>query len=134
MSQERVKLPAVGGSSLLVIFTVLCITVFALLGLETVRANCRLTDAAAQSVSSYYSADAQAESIVAMLRAGEVPDYVLQEDDVYTFACAAGDTQALIVSVRISGADYEILSWQTVPSKLWEASEDMTVWSGESDQ
>ena len=92
MSQERVKLPAVGGSSLLVIFTVLCLTVFALLGLETVRANCRLTDAAADSVASYYAADAQAESIVALLRTGEIPDYVLQDEDVCTFACTAGDT------------------------------------------
>ena len=58
---ERVKLPAIGGSSLLVIFTVLCLTIFALLGLETVRASCRLTDSAAQSVSSYYIADAQAQ-------------------------------------------------------------------------
>ena len=134
MSQERVKLPAVGGSSLLVIFTVLCLTVFALLGLETVRASCRLTDAAAQSVASYYTADAQAESIVAMLRTGQVPDYVLQDEDVYTFACPAGDTQALVVSVRVTGMDYEILSWQAVPSKLWEASDDLTVWSGETDQ
>ena len=134
MSQERVKLPAVGGSSLLVIFTVLCLTIFALLGLETVRADCRLTDAAAQSVASYYSADAQAESIVSVLRTGQVPDYVLCDGDVYTFACPAGDTQALVVSVRVAGMDYEILSWQTVPSTLWQASDALPVWSGEADQ
>jgi len=132
MSQERVKLPAVGGSSLLVIFTVLCLTVFALLGLETVRANCRLTDAAADSVASYYAADAQAESIVALLRTGEIPDYVLQDEDVCTFACTAGDTQALVVSVRIVGDDYEILSWQSVPSAEWQAADSLNVWSGES--
>ena len=132
MSQERVKLPAVGGSSLLVIFTVLCLTVFALLGLETVRANCRLTDAAADSVASYYTADAQAESIVALLRTGEIPDYVLQDEDVCTFACTAGDTQALVVSVRIVGDDYEILSWQSVPSAEWQAADSLNVWSGES--
>ena len=132
MSQERVKLPAVGGSSLLVIFTVLCLTVFALLGLETVRANCRLTNAAADSVASYYTADAQAESIVALLRTGEIPDYVLQDEDVCTFACAAGDTQALVVSVRIVGDDYEILSWQSVPSAEWQAADSLNVWSGES--
>ena len=45
--------PAVGGSSLLVIFAVLCLTVFALLGLATVQANSRLSDASAQTVFLY---------------------------------------------------------------------------------
>ena len=33
--------PALGGVSLLVIFAVLCLTVFALLSLSTVQADCR---------------------------------------------------------------------------------------------
>ena len=111
---ERVKLPAIGGSSLLVSFTVLCLTIFALLGLETVRASCRLTDAAAQSVSSYYIADAQAQDVLAMIRAGDVPQGVLCEDDIYYYSCPITDRQALNVSVRVKGEDYEILTWQCV--------------------
>ena len=34
--QKKTSLPAIGGSSLLVIFAVLCLTVFALLSLNTV--------------------------------------------------------------------------------------------------
>ena len=49
---------AVGGSSLLVIFAVLCLVVFALLGCATVQADGRLSDVSAQSVSNYYRADA----------------------------------------------------------------------------
>ena len=45
--------PAVGGVSLLVVFAVLCLTVFALLSLTTVRADVRLADASAQAVSDY---------------------------------------------------------------------------------
>ena len=45
--------PTVGASSLVVIFAVLCLTVFALLGLSTVRADQRLSDTAAVSVENY---------------------------------------------------------------------------------
>lgn len=37
--RQRFSPPAVGGSSLLVIFAVLCLTVFAMLSLSTVQAN-----------------------------------------------------------------------------------------------
>ena len=42
--------PAVGGSSLLVIFSVLCLTVFALLSVSTVQADRRLAEASAEGV------------------------------------------------------------------------------------
>ena len=51
---------AVGGSSLLVIFAVLCLTVLALLGLSTVQADGRLTNASAVSVANFYEADCRA--------------------------------------------------------------------------
>ena len=37
--KERFSPPAVGGVSLLVVFAVLCLTIFALLGLATVQAS-----------------------------------------------------------------------------------------------
>ena len=47
--KQSFPIPAVGGSSLLVIFAVLCLTVFALLGLSTVQADIRLADASARA-------------------------------------------------------------------------------------
>ena len=73
--------PVVGASSLLVIFAVLCLTIFALLSISTVQANGRLSDHAVNAVMNYYEADAQAESILAKLRAGEKPDGVVQEEN-----------------------------------------------------
>lgn len=61
---RRFTPPAVGGSSLLVIFAVLCLTIFALLGLGTVQADQRLSDASAEAVYGYYAADCQAEAIL----------------------------------------------------------------------
>ena len=69
--RKELSPPAVGGASLLVVFAVLCMTVFALLSLSTVQANRRLTQAYVQSVKDYYAADCEAQSVLARLRAGE---------------------------------------------------------------
>lgn len=120
--------PAVGGSSLLVIFAVLCLTVFALLGLATVQANSRLSDASAQTVSGYYAADCQAETILAQLRSGTVPEGVSVRGDVYSYTCPISDTQTLQVEVRVDESAYTILCWQAVSTADWQAEEDLEVW------
>ena len=124
--------PAVGGSSLLVIFAVLCLTVFALLGLATVQANSRLSDASAQTVSGYYAADCQAETILAQLRSGTVPEGVSVRGDVYSYTCPISDTQTLQVEVRVDGSAYTVLRWQAVSTADWQAEEDLEVWDGAS--
>ena len=57
--EKRFSPPAVGGISLLVVFAVLCLTVFALLSLTTVQADVRLYDASAQM---YQAAQAAAQA------------------------------------------------------------------------
>ena len=71
--QSRFSPPAVGGTSLLVVFAVLCLTVFALLSLATVQADRRLADSAVQGVADYYAADCKAQETLARLRNGEFP-------------------------------------------------------------
>lgn len=129
--RQRFSPPAVGGSSLLVIFAVLCLTVFAMLALSTVQANGRLSDASAEAVTSYYAADAQAEAILAQLRAGRVPEDVTVTGETYTYTCPISDTQALEVEVRVSGTDYEVLRWQSVSTADWQADESLHVWDGQ---
>lgn len=129
--KERFSPPAVGGSSLLVIFAVLCLTVFALLGLSSVQASGRLSDASAQAVSAYYTADCRAEEILAALRQGEVPEGVRQEENgVYAYTCPISDTQALVVRVRVDGGAWTVLRWQAVSTARWEADESLDLWDG----
>ena len=130
--KERVKLPAVGGSSLLVIFTVLCLTVFALLGLGTVQAGERLTDASADSVAAYYAADLQAETILARLRGGETVEDVVWDGDCCSYHVSVSERQVLAVTVRLTEQDYEIIRWQTVTTDAWEADDSIELWDGES--
>ena len=129
--KERFSPPAVGGGSLLVIFAVLCLTVFALLGLSGVQAGGRLSDASAQAVSAYYDADCRAEEILAALRQGVVMEGVRREaDGIYAYTCPISDTQALEVRVRLDGEDWSVLRWQAVSTAQWEADESLDLWDG----
>lgn len=135
MDERRFSPPATGGSSLLVIFAVLCLTVFALLGLSTVQASGRLSDVSAQAVSAYYEADCQAEAILARLRAGELPENVTldrgADGNIYSYTCPISDTQALEVDVWVEGTAYTILRWQAVSTTDWEADGALELWDGD---
>ena len=128
--RETFSPPAVGGSCLLVIFAVLCLTVFALLSLSTVQANGRLADASVAAVSAYYQADCQAEAVLARLRSGQVPEGVAADGDTYTYTCPISDTQSLEVRVRLEGDSWTVLQWQAVSTVEWEAEDSLDLWSG----
>lgn len=129
--KSRFSFPAVGASSLLVIFAVLCLIVFTLLALSTVQAGDRLSQTSAQAVSRYYEADAQAQRILAQLRNGELPDEVSWEGDVYSYACPISDTQELAVDVLVENGNCTILRWQMASTTQWEADETLDLWDGE---
>ena len=121
---------AVGGSSLLVIFVVLCLTLLAVLGVSTVQADERLMIASANSVVDYYKADSEAEEILALLRSGVVPEGVLETENGYAYQCRISDVQYLAVEVEVVDGDYRILRWQSKSSALWEEETGLDVWDG----
>ena len=140
--------PALGGASLLVIFAVLALTIFALLSLSTVRADSRLSEAAAQAVRDYYAADCKAQAVLAWLRTGEgkenlqVPEnfsietsistYPDRSETVHSYVIPISDTQELQVEVRVDGENnWEVLRWQAVPYGEWETDEGMDLWDME---
>lgn len=123
--------PVIGGSSLLVIFAVLCLTIFAFLGLGTVQAGERLSDAAAESVQNYYAADTAAEEILAQIRSGVLPDEVEKEGDVYTYTCAVSEKQMLCITAEVSEETYHILRWQTISTADWNPDNTIDIWDGD---
>lgn len=129
--------PALGGSSLLVIFAVLALTVFALLSLSTVRADVRLADASAKAVEDYYAADCKAQEILARIRmGGPVPEGVevrgLDGYAILRYTVPISDTQELQVEIgQYADLSCEVLRWQAVPSGEWEFDEGFDVWTGE---
>ena len=121
--------PVVGGSSLLVIFSVLCLTVFALLSLSTVQADRRLSEASVKAVAAYYEADCQAEEIFARLRNGELPAGVEQDGSLYRYRCPISVTQILCVELERVGENWKVLRWQAVADVPMEDGE-LSVWGG----
>lgn len=141
--RERFSPPVLGGGSLLTVFAVLALTVFALLSLSTVRADVRLGDAAAKAVADYYAADVKAQEILAQLRNGGAPDevelavtivdYADRGELIYEYAVPISDTQELQVKVLVDPADgsYSIRRWQAVAVGAWEYDDSLDVWDGE---
>ena len=131
--QETFSPAAVGGSSLMVIFAVLCMTVFALLTLSSVQAERRLADAATQSVTAYYEADLKAEKIVARLRAGEQIPGLEEKNGTYEFEIPISGRQTLAVALAQQEDDWVILRWRAV-TREDELDETLNVWKGTEDK
>lgn len=121
--------PAIGGSSLLVSFAVLCLTVFALLSLSTVQAEKRLSDAAADAVTAYYEADLEAERIFARLRSGETLPGVQESAGIYSYTCPISENQTLLVKLQKTEAAWTVLRWQAA-AQPEELSQTLPVWDG----
>ena len=119
-----------GISSLLVIFAVLCLTVFSVLSVSTVQAHQRLSEKSIGADERHYRADAAAHEVLAALRSGSCPENVTREGDVYEYYCVISQTQTLAVRVRVVGNSYEILRWQAISTADWEAEDRLPVWQG----
>lgn len=123
-----------GASALLVIFAVLCLTTLAMLSLATVQANRRTADASAEAVEEYYTADTQAEEILAQLRCGKIPEGVKGSGCVYTYSVSISNTQKLYVKVRIKKDQYTVLQWQAISTANWKPDDSLHVWNGQINQ
>ena len=127
--QKELSVPALGGSSLLVIFAVLCLVVFALLSLNTVLAEQRLSRSYGEAVENWHGADLRAQEIYAKLRAGETVPGVEERDGQYTYRVAVSEHQSLQVVLRNDGGSWKVILWQTV-AQPEDADERLPVWQG----
>lgn len=137
MDENRSSPPAVGGSSLLVMFAVLCLVIFALLSLSTMTADVSLSERSAQAVAEYYAADREAERILALLRQGQVMESVEESPAEggavsYRYAVEISDTQELQVQVDFDKdrIHYNIVQWQAVSTGDWQSEEELPVYTG----
>ena len=130
-----------GAVSLVMIFCVLCLAVFATLTYATADRERQLAELSAERAAAYYAADAEAARIVAALARGEEPDAdaeVTQEmnwaDDsvLYSFRVSAGGEQELAVRMRLNlDGTYDILSWSTAFAGDWETEDTIEIWDGD---
>ena len=133
-----------GAVSLVMIFCVLCLSVFAVLTLSTAVREEKLTSMAAQSAADYCEADRQAVEVVAALRDGRAlpMDMEVQRvsagysdgaEETAAFSVPFGEDQELQVEVLLGDKDgktFKILRWQTVYTGQWQPDEFMDLWGG----
>lgn len=127
--QARFSLPVTGGSSLLVIFAVLCLVIFALLALNTVLAEQRISESYAQAAADWYAADMEAQEIFARLRSGEQVPGVQQMEGQYAYSVPISGHQTLWVTVKETDGGWEVLSWQA-EAHPEDGDTALPVWQG----
>ena len=125
--QEGISVPAAGGSSLLVVFGVLCLVMLALLSLNTVLAEQRICQTSARMTEEWYAADLQAQVVFARLRAGEQVNGVVRTEGTFSYSVPISDRQTLLVEVKETDGCWEVLSWQTTAYPV-EGDAALPVW------
>ena len=122
-----------GAVSLVMIFCVLCMAVFAVLTLSTAVREQGLANLTAQRAEEYYEADRQATEIAAAIAAGETVDSV---EVLYNFAAEgmeasyvvpAGGELLLEVRLLLTGSECRVLAWRTVYAGDWAPDNSMNL-------
>ena len=123
MKNNRPSVGLQGGSSLIVIFGVLCLVVFSVLTLSSALAGNRLETASVNATTAYYEADCKAEEEIARLREEG-------KSGSYSFEIPVTDTQTLEVELEIDGNSYKIVKYQTKYTASWESDDSLLLWDG----
>ena len=135
----------VGSASIVLVFAVLCLTVFSLITFVVASNDKALVDAETFLVTGYYEADTLAEHILAeLLAADTLPSQVQgieirsqwnDELDMETthFLCPISDIKALYVNLAFHEDSFDILSWRMYDTDDWIFDTSINVWSGEID-
>lgn len=134
----------IGSASLILIFIVLCLSVFGLLSLTSARSDLALAQKNAQAVQGYYEADTQGEAFLQMA------DQALQRcENEEQLQAALGsyyqaDTgmavtdivmergQVLHIELALDPARkrYEVKTWKVFNAEEYEIDDSMPIWAG----
>lgn len=122
MNKEKKSVPFlnIGSSSLLVVFLVLCLVIFAVLTLTSAQSDYRFSERLADRRTAYYTACNQAEEQIAALdAAGDLKDM----SESRSFQVPISERQALFVELSPdTEGGYVISAWQTVNTGDWDSS------------
>ena len=121
-----------GVSSMLMLFVILCLTVFGVLAYMTALADNRLTLRSAEAVKAYYAADAEAagEDYAAVLR--EEAFSTVQEGETLTadLELPIEGTRVYRMQLVFTDGEYEVTIRRMEDNTVWE-EEDLNVWDGQ---
>lgn len=132
-----------GGASLVLIFSILCLAIFAVLALSSANRERTLTERLENSTSAYYAADSAAVEIEAKLTQalarGETPAEidgvtVTAAGGTYSYTCPIDGQRTLAVVLRAddtaAGACLRVLQWRETSAADWTPQDGLDVWQG----
>lgn len=150
MNRSQGSFTSIGGASVIVIFVVLCLSIFGTLAVTSAYADLRLTEKAAQTITNYYDADAKAalklfeiNTIIGNFKNNNQTELQLSEDInveeldnkfEISFMVPMNEAQAIKVIMEVSKDyeqyGYELKSYKTI--RIIEDSYDQTLelWDG----
>ena len=121
------SVPGHGAVSIILIFTVLCLTIFAVISLNQALSDRVLANAASKIVIGYYEADALAERVLVHIQ-GPGQQNILGVDvtveevsgrNIATFSVPVAENMDLAVEAVLSGTGNEILVWRLRNTDDW---------------
>lgn len=158
MAKQEIKYRAnIGGSSLILIFIVMCLVTFGILSLTTAKNQWNLAERNAQAVKEYYRADGEGEAFYRLVEETaafsrssfseeerqkaffkeELKERYREEEDVAAEVIAMERGQALLVELRPafgSRTETEVLKWKVIQTEDYEIDRFMPIWSGKADE
>jgi len=132
----------VGSSSIVLVFAVLCLTVFSLITYVVAGNDRALIDNESRLVIGFFEADALAEQIVAeILESNSVPENIhgievrsrwdwYSDVTVVEFAAPISDVLSIYVRMMLLEDSYDIASWRMINSHDWEYDAGLNIWPG----
>ncbi len=137
---NRRKSLGVGSVSLILIFCVLCLTIFTLLTLSSARSEMALTEKLAYSVENYYSADTRAQLVLYRLeqlisedtRPEEIDGLEISYEEnngetTVNFLSPIDEQRSIAVEIQFAGGSAEVLRWQETENALWSPDDHLPV-------
>jgi hypothetical protein len=144
---DRGGAPGLGGTPIIMVFAILCLTIFAALTLSTASSEYNLSSKYAESVSEYYNADAEGVRFVAAIKksvgdeanadeyasAAEAIGAAVEKNDsgaVITRDIAVDDNQVLRIMLNADASGLRVVSWKIVYIGTWVADNTFNLWTG----
>lgn len=137
----------IGSASIIMVFSVLCLTVFAVLSLITANSEYKLAVKSTDVIKNYYAADNAATEKLAVLKDtfddGDFADVQTKATELGIICESAGadvtlsfeekvtDTQALSVKATYTSGDFRIDEWKLISTDEWNADAGFELWDGE---
>jgi hypothetical protein len=134
----------IGSASIILVFAVLCLTIFAIISYSSALSDRALVDVEARLVKRYYEADILANLIFAdILQAEYVPDTIRGVEitsewdwdlwlELVSFTLEISDKREMYVVLAVHDDTIDILTWRMRDiGGMWESDETLNIFDGD---